>query len=45
MHTRESLLNVVESSITRERLVEELKKVFAAVDGQPTALRMDNVPE
>ncbi len=32
-------------SITGERLVEELKKVFAAVGGPPTVLRMDNGPE
>jgi len=39
-HTRESLLNIVERSITGERLVEELKTVFAAVGGPPTVLRM-----
>lgn len=44
-HTRESLLNIVERSITGERLVEELKKVFAAVGGPPRVLRMDNGPE
>jgi hypothetical protein len=32
-HTRCSLLNIVERSITAELLVEELKKVFAAADG------------
>ena len=44
-HTRESLLNIVERSITGERLVEELKKVFAAAGGPPKVLRMDNGPE
>ena len=44
-HTRESLLNIVERSITGQRLVEELKTVFAAVGGPPTVLRMDNGPE
>ena len=44
-HTRESLLNIVERSITGERLVEELKKAFAAVGGPPKVLRMDNGPE
>ena len=44
-HTRESLLNLVERSITGERLVEELTKVFAANDGPPMVLRMDNGPE
>ncbi|MCA2317714.1 IS3 family transposase, partial [Mycobacterium sp. WUMAC-025] len=44
-HTRESLLNVVERSITGERLVEELTKVFAARGGPPKVLRMDNGPE
>jgi putative transposase len=44
-HTRVSLLNIVERSITAERLVDELKKVFAAAGGPPTVLRMDNGPE
>jgi transposase InsO family protein len=44
-HTRSSLLNIVERSITAELLVEELKKVFAAADGPPRVLRMDNGPE
>ena len=44
-HTRESLLNVVERSITAERLVDELEKVFAAAGGPPKVLRMDNGPE
>ena len=32
-HTRESLLNIVERSITAERLVTELKKAFDAAGG------------
>ncbi|WP_264034051.1 IS3 family transposase [Mycolicibacterium murale] len=44
-HTRVSLLNIVERSITADRLVEELKKVFAAAGGPPRVLRMDNGPE
>jgi putative transposase len=44
-HTRESLLNIVERSITGERLVEELKKTFDAVGGPPKVLRLDNGPE
>jgi transposase InsO family protein len=44
-HTRESLLDLVERSITGERLVDELDKVFAAVGGPPKVLRMDNGPE
>jgi putative transposase len=44
-HTRCSLLNIVERSITGEHLVEELKKVFAAAAGPPKVLRMDNGPE
>ena len=44
-HTRESLLHLVERSITAERLVEELEKVFAAAGGPPKVLRMDNGPE
>ncbi|BBY64024.1 integrase [Mycolicibacterium helvum] len=44
-HTRESLLNLVERSITGERLVEELTEVFAAHGGPPKVLRMDNGPE
>lgn len=44
-HTRESLLNLVERSITGEHLVEELTKVFAAKGGPPKVLRMDNGPE
>lgn len=41
-HTRESLLNLVERSITGEALVEELTTVFAANGGPPKVLRMDN---
>ncbi len=44
-HTRESLLHLVERSITAERLVAELKKVFTAAGGPPKVLRMDNGPE
>ncbi|MCP2624674.1 integrase core domain-containing protein, partial [Mycolicibacterium smegmatis] len=44
-HTRVSLLNIVERSITADRLVEELKKVFVAAGGPPRVLRMDNGPE
>ncbi len=44
-HTRESLLNLVERSITGEALVAELTKVFAAHGGPPKVLRMDNGPE
>lgn len=44
-HTRESLLNIVERSITAQRLVAELEAVFAATGGPPRVLRMDNGPE
>ncbi|WP_420213934.1 IS3 family transposase [Mycolicibacterium phlei] len=44
-HTRESLLNIVERSITGEHLVAELTKVFAAHGGPPKVLRLDNGPE
>jgi transposase InsO family protein len=44
-HTRESLLHLVERSITAERLVAELEKVFTAAGGPPKVLRMDNGPE
>lgn len=43
-HTRESLLHLVERSITGERLVAELERVFA-VRGTPKVLRLDNGPE
>jgi len=44
-HTRESLLHLVERSITAERLVPELQKLFAVAGGPPKVLRMDNGPE
>ncbi len=44
-HTRESLLHLVERSITAEKLVAELEKVFTARGGPPMVLRMDNGPE
>jgi putative transposase len=44
-HTRESLLNIVERSITAERLITELEQCFAAAGGPPMVLRMDNGPE
>ncbi|WP_371856499.1 IS3 family transposase [Nocardia anaemiae] len=44
-HTRESLLHLVERSITAEKLVAELEKVFTARGGPPKVLRMDNGPE
>ena len=44
-HTRESLLNMVERSITADRLIEELHTCFAAAGGPPLVLRMDNGPE
>lgn len=44
-HTRESLLNLVERSITAGRLIAELEKCFAVAGGPPMVLRMDNGPE
>ena len=44
-HTRESLLHLVERSITAECLVAELEMVFAVAGGPPMVLRMDNGPE
>lgn len=44
-HTRLSLLNIVDRSITAERLIEELEKTFAIWGGPPMVLRMDNGPE
>lgn len=44
-HTRESLLNLVERSITGVHLVAELTKVFAAHGGPPKVLWLDNGPE
>jgi putative transposase len=43
-HTRESLLHLVERSITADRLIIELEDVFA-VHGVQMVLRMDNGPE
>lgn len=43
-HTRESLLHLVERSITGGCLVAELERVFAA-RGTPKVLRLDNGPE
>jgi hypothetical protein len=43
-HTRLLLLNIVERSITGERLVDELEKTFATVGGPPKALQLDNGP-
>ncbi|WP_204805884.1 IS3 family transposase [Mycobacterium riyadhense] len=40
-HTRESLLNIVERSITAERLVAELEMAFTVAGGPPKVLRMD----
>jgi hypothetical protein len=44
-HTRCSMLNIVDRSITAERLVDELETVFAEAGGPPWVLRMDNGPE
>ncbi|OZE92409.1 hypothetical protein CH298_02395 [Rhodococcoides fascians] len=44
-HTRQSLLNIVERSITAQRLTDELDKMFALWGGAPMVLRMDNGPE
>ena len=44
-HTRMSLLNIVDRSITADRLIEELEKTFAIWGGPPMVLRMDNGPE
>lgn len=44
-HTRLSLMNIVERSITAQRLTEELDKTFALLGGPPLVLRMDNGPE
>jgi putative transposase len=44
-HTRESLLHLVERSITAERLVGALESVFSVASGVPDGLRMDNGPE
>lgn len=44
-HTRMSLLDIVDRSITADRLIEELEKTFAIWGGPPMVLRMDNGPE
>ncbi|MGV8874270.1 MAG: transposase, partial [Rhodococcus sp. (in: high G+C Gram-positive bacteria)] len=44
-HTRLSVLNIVERSITAQRSTEELDKAFALWGGPPQVLRMDNGPE
>lgn len=44
-HTRQSLLNIVERSITAQRLTGELDKTFVLWDGPPQVLRTDNGPE
>ena len=44
-HTRLSVLNIVERSITARRLTEELEKAFALWGGPPQVLRMDNGTE
>jgi transposase InsO family protein len=44
-YTRCALLNIVERSITAERLVIELEGVFAAAGGPPKVLRVDSGPE
>jgi transposase InsO family protein len=44
-HTRESLLHLVERSITAERIVTVLEQVFASAGGAPKVLRMDSGPE
>jgi putative transposase len=44
-HTRLSLLNLVERSITAERLVAGLDAVLATAGGPPKVLRMDYGPE
>ncbi|WP_176224923.1 integrase core domain-containing protein, partial [Rhodococcus sp. 1168] len=40
-----SVLNIVERSITAQRLTEELGKAFTLWGGPPQVLRMDNGPE
>lgn len=44
-HTRQSVMNIVERSITSHRLIEELGKAFAVWGGPPQVLRLDNGPE
>ncbi|AWK76684.1 IS3 family transposase (plasmid) [Rhodococcus oxybenzonivorans] len=43
-HTRQSLLKIVERSITAQRLTDEHGKAFALWGGLPLVLRMDNGP-
>jgi transposase InsO family protein len=43
-HTRLSVLNIVDRSITAPRLAAELRKAFA-IHGTPRVLRLDNGPE
>ncbi|MGJ6121476.1 IS3 family transposase [Mycolicibacterium sp. Y3] len=44
-HPRLSLMNIVERSITAQKLTEELDKAFALWSGPPLVLRMDDGPE
>lgn len=44
-HTKVSMLNIVDRSITAERLADELEPVFANAGGPPIAQRMDNGPK
>jgi len=44
-HTRESLSRIVERSITADSLVTGLDEAFAAAEGPPRVLRMENGPE
>ena len=44
-HTRMSLLNIVERSITGPDLVAALQQVFAVTGAPPKVLRLDNGPE
>jgi len=44
-HTRESMLHIVERSITADRLVTHLQQAFDRCGGPPKVLRMDNGPK
>jgi transposase InsO family protein len=44
-YTRESLLNIVDYSITAERLVTEIRRVIGRRQAVPAVLRCDNGPE
>ncbi len=44
-HTRQSMLHIVERSITAGRLVTHLARTFDRCGGPPQVLRMDNGPE